>query len=223
MVVGICDDEVQEREQIREVCEQILAQNGCPAKIELFEDASLVLKTDSKLDILILDIEMPGMTGIELKEQLQQGEGTTYIIFVSDHEEMISEAFGLNVLRLVEKVNLKEKLPEALSQAIRMKRTNCIVHGISSENILYINSEGNYIQIVTVNGKQPLIRESMKQLKKRIEGYPFVEIKRGCLVNAAKIGKIKDGFLVVGDERLKISERKRTKVTHAYLSYYKEV
>lgn len=199
MVVGICDDHAEERERIYKVCEMVLEQMGCPAEIALFEGASFVLQTSKKPDILILDIEMPGMTGIELKE-----------------------AFGVHVLRFVEKENLGDKLPEALAQAIRMKRNNCIVHGTDSEKILYIYSDRNYIRMVTEEGEQPLIRESMKQLKKGLEGCPFVEIKRGCLVNVAKIDKIKGGIISIGGEQLQISKRKQSEVTHAYLAYYKE-
>ena len=161
MVVGICDDHAEERERIYKVCEMVLEQMGCPAEIALFEGASFVLQTSKKPDILILDIEMPGMTGIELKEALQSEEGATYIIFVTDHEEMMTEAFGVHVLRFVQKENLEDKLPEALAQAIRMKRNNCIVHGTDSEKILYIYSDGNYIRMVTEEGEQPLIRESI--------------------------------------------------------------
>ena len=180
MVVGICDDHAEERERIYKVCEMVLEQMGCPAEIALFEGASFVLQTSKKPDILILDIEMPGMTGIELKE-----------------------AFGVHVLRFVQKENLEDKLPEALAQAIRMKRNNCIVHGTDSEKILYIYSDGNYIRMVTEEGEQPLIRESMKQLKKGLEGCPFVEIKRGCLVNVAKIDKIKGGIISIGANNCK--------------------
>lgn len=222
MVIGICDDQAEERERICKVCEKVLEQIKCPAETALYEDASFVLQADTKPDILILDIEMPGMSGIELKDELQCKEGTTYIIFVTDHEELIADAFGLHVLRFVQKENLEDKLPEALAQAVRMKRNNCIVHGTASEKILYINSLGNYIQVVTESGKQPLIRESMKRLKETLEGCPFIEIKRGCLVNVAKIEKIKSGFVVVGDEQLEISKRKQSEVTHAYLTHYKE-
>lgn len=103
MVVGICDDHAEERERIYKVCEVVLEQMGCPAEIALFEGASFVLQTSKKPDILILDIEMPGMTGIELKEVLQSEEGATYIIFVTDHEEMMTEAFGVHVLQICAK------------------------------------------------------------------------------------------------------------------------
>lgn len=222
MIIGICDDHAEERERIYKVCEVVLEQMGCLAEIALFESASFVLQTSRKPDILILDIEMPGMSGIELKEALQSEEKTTYIIFVTDHEEMMAEAFGVHVLRFVEKENLEDKLPGALAQAIRMKRNNCIVYGTDSEKILYIYSDGNYIRMVTDEGEQPLIRGSMKQLKKELEGCPFVEIKRGCLVNVAKIEKIKGDIISIGGERLQISKRKQSQVTHAYLTYYKE-
>lgn len=76
MIIGICDDEAEGREQIRQVCEVVLKQMGCPAEIALFEGASFVLQTSKKPDILILDIEMPGMTGIELKEGKRSIVGT---------------------------------------------------------------------------------------------------------------------------------------------------
>lgn len=60
------------------------------------------------------------------------------------------------------------------------------------------------------------------EAKKGLEGCPFVEIKRGCLVNVAKIDKIKGGIISIGGEQLQISKRKQSEVTHAYLAYYKE-
>ena len=212
----------EERELIYKVCEMVLEQMGCPAEIALFEGASFVLRTSKKPAILILDIEMPGMPGSELKEVLQSEEGATYIIFVTDHEEMMTEAFGVHVLRFVEKENLGDKLPEALAQAIRMKRNNCIVHGTDCEKILYLYSDGNYIRMVTEEGEQPLIRDYMKLLKKGFEGCPFVERIRGWLVYVANIDKIKGGIISIGGEQLQISKRKQSEVTHAYLAYYKE-
>lgn len=123
---------------------------------------------------------------------------------------------------LMQKENLEDKLPEALAQAIRMKRNNCIVHGMDSQKILYIYSDGNYIRMVTEAGEQPLNSGIHETIKERIRRMSFVEIKRGCLVNVAKIDKIKDGIISIGGEQLQISKRKQSEVTHAYLAYYKE-
>ena len=168
----------KKRERIYKVCEMVFEQMGCPAEIALFEGASFVLQTSKKPDILILDIEMPGMTGIELKEVLQSEEGATYIIFVTDHEEMMTEAFGVHVLRFVEKENLGDKLPEALAQAIRMKRNNCIVHGTDSEKILYIYSDGNYIRMVTEEGRTAVDSGIHETIKERIRRMSFCGDKK---------------------------------------------
>lgn len=80
MVIGICDDDKVIRKQIKHICEQVLNAKCMDNRIIEFTNGREVIDNEEKLGLLILDIEMPILDGIRVKENFQQmGEETLYI------------------------------------------------------------------------------------------------------------------------------------------------
>lgn len=113
--IGICDDEEIDRSEIRDICIRIAKERSEKICIYEYSTAKDFLLDNKKEDILILDIEMQEMSGVELKNKLQNRGINIFIIFVSNHSEMIMSAFGLNVFGFINKNNLYAQLPEVLS------------------------------------------------------------------------------------------------------------
>ena len=110
MKIGICDDSVNDMKQIKETCTECLKNECENIEIITFSSAEEFLESDKIIDILILDIEMDGMSGIELKNYLQRKEIKTMIIFVTDHDELVLSAFGMNVFGFAMKKMINNQL-----------------------------------------------------------------------------------------------------------------
>ena len=92
MIVGICDDEEQMRDKIEKLCRKNY--NIQNVQYEQFADGEEVENTNVNINILILDIKMPKVGGIEVKNIFEEQKKNTLIIFVTNHGELIHEAFG---------------------------------------------------------------------------------------------------------------------------------
>ncbi len=120
LIIGICDDEAAIRNRIIRICEQVLRQTDSLFEILEFEDGEQFLSYEGTVDLLVLDIEMPRRNGLEVKEYLQNLGGKTMIIFVTNHEELVFSAFGLQVFGLVLKDQLEKQFGTVLQAAVRM-------------------------------------------------------------------------------------------------------
>lgn len=80
MTVGICDDELAVRAKIYGICKNTFNKYGEDIRILMFTDGAKI--SDIGIDILILDVDIPGMNGIEVKQRLQKNESETLIILL---------------------------------------------------------------------------------------------------------------------------------------------
>ena len=117
MVIGICDDENVIRDKIEKICINETKKYCEDVVIQKYSDGREVLEKD--FDILILDIEMEDVDGIVVKNYFQKRKKDTIIIFVTSHNEMMSQAFGVNVMGFVAKSYLDNQLQVMLDGAMK--------------------------------------------------------------------------------------------------------
>ncbi len=200
MVIGVCDDDERDRVRIASCCREIL--KGQRDVCEVFEFASgeQYLLYGGRVDILILDIKMPGMSGIELKEHLRESGSKTEIVFVTDHEEAMKSAFGLQVLDFVGKDEIPERLRWTLLRELQRRgRYVVLKEGIDSRDIRYAESAGNYCRVHLEGEYTELLTYKMKDLEQELPVSEFARIHRRFLVNLAFVGKIRKGKVFMKD------------------------
>ncbi|MBR5761712.1 MAG: response regulator, partial [Lachnospiraceae bacterium] len=96
MNVAICDDNKSYRDDIRKVCEKVRDRSDISFGICEFESVKAVKKLLSRVDILLLDIEMGDENGISLKNYIEENRLDIIIIFVSGYTDYVMDSFGLN-------------------------------------------------------------------------------------------------------------------------------
>lgn len=219
MKIGICDDSVNDIKMIKETCTECLKNECENIEIITFSSAEEFLESDKIIDILILDIEMDGMSGIELKNYLQRKEIKTMIIFVTDHDELVLSAFGMNVFGFAMKKMINDQLPVILKSAISVLNQYIMIDGIDSRNIIYIKAERIYSNCFLADGSNKLLRTSLNTMELKLESVGFIRIHRTYLVNARWIDKILEGEVLIKDKRLPVSARLQSSVKKEYKEY----
>jgi len=213
--VFIVDDEPPARNRLRDVL------NDCSEKLPLkiVGEASngseaLDMLTELPVDVVLLDIRMPQMDGIELSQHLLKLPKPPVIIFTTAYDEYAIKAFELHAVdyllkpirqaRLVEALNrARNAVPvknEVLQELSREPRRNLSshergkIHLIPIGQVLYLRAELKYVTVRTVE-REYLIEESLAALEKEFAAR-FVRIHRNCLVAKEAI----EGFVRGGED-----------------------
>ena len=222
-ILYICDDEEQSLNKIERICREIIEEKYNGITILSGKSGKEVLTYPGEIDILILDIDMPGIDGIQVKKQLQQKNRNTNIIFVTNHPERMKEAFGLWVFGFVDKDTMEDELsillPELIDRVCRYVKINGV---FDSREVLYLKADGPYTRLYFRKGKHQTIRKTLKELEEELERAEFVRTHRSYLVNMNEItGRITD-TVMVGEIRIPVSIRLRKKVKEAYQIFCRE-
>lgn len=195
---------------------------------------AIKLANELEPDIILLDIRMPEMDGLEAAKYLSQLEKPPAIIFTTAFDGHALDAFEAQAVDYLVKPIRQERLQRALQKAQKINRAqltnltdlqneprarkyiNAGTHNnidlIPIDDILYLQADQKYVTVVHVNG-QNLIEESLKSLEKEFS-QQFVRIHRNALVSRKFIAGMekdhKGKFLIKlrdCDDKLEISRR----------------
>ena len=221
MICLIIDDNMIARSVIRQLASRvkdISIAGECADAVEAYEFLRV-----NPVDLLLLDIEMPGMTGLELARNL--GDRRPVIIFTTSKRDYAVEAFDLNVADYIVKpvtparfIQAMEKAREIVeSDKEEMKWTNDefifirdsnIVRRLKLDEILYAEAMGDYVKVYTPN-KFYAIHTTLKIVEERLPADRFLRVHRSYLVALNKIDTIQDGALIVAGKPLPVADAYR--------------
>jgi DNA-binding LytR/AlgR family response regulator len=191
---------------------------------------ALQLMERHKPDVLFLDIQMPGLTGVELA---RQADRRAHVVFVTAYDAYAVAAFERGAVdyvlkpysaaRLAESVRrVKERLgtpSPALDQVLREvvaaappreylrwinAATGQEVRLITVDEVCYFQSDTKYTRVVTSDG-EALIRRSLKELTEQLDPAQFWPVHRSTIVNASAIAGVSRDFR--GRVRLRLKQR----------------
>lgn len=118
MTIAICDDEKDVRELLKHKVRAI-----CPdAELVLYQTGKELLAARDQIDILFLDIQMPGKDGMETAREFRERYRTTILIFVTALEEYVFEAFDVEAFHYLVKPFSDKKFYHVLQKAVKQYR-----------------------------------------------------------------------------------------------------
>lgn len=208
--VAVCDDDEAAVRANRETVERCLRECGSGGEVVEYTDSRSLLcdivEDGFFFDLILLDIEMPGSTGMELAERIRPYLPDVRIIFITSHIEYAVDAFELSVFRYVPKGDVDRRLPGAVGDALKLIlleegraytiRTGSRMERIPYREIFYIERDGKNAGITWGRGISR-VRKSLQQVYEELGAEEFIYIDRGCIVNMIHIMQIKDGMAVL--------------------------
>lgn len=245
MRILIVDDEPLARESLVRVLSERSDLDAVDTAADAVEALSRI--REGGYDILLLDIRMPEMSGMQLVDTLRkQGERMPAIIFVTAFNEHAVAAFERHATDYILKpfsadrvhrsidyakrhsVEERERrLAEILPHLQAMAKTTPRIAIKSKGRILFIDvaeivvaeAEGNYVLLRQDSGSH-LLREQISVLADRLAPHGFVRIHRSVLVNAAHVEAVKP--LLTGEYLLRLKNGKEYNVTRTYKKNLKQ-
>ena len=161
MRIGICDDSDISRQNMLSLCHEYFQNNIGKIEYQMFESGEEVIEycdndDADKIDILFLDIEMSGISGIELMNRVLKLDKIWRIAFVSSHNEQMKYSFGIKTIGFIEKPAAYCDVSDILEKILLEKQENISVlitltngktKKLYVEDIRYIEAEGRYTYI----------------------------------------------------------------------------
>ena len=177
-----------------------------------------------KIDLLLLDIEMPGISGIELVKGL--GETKPLIIFISAQKEYAAEAFDLNVVDFITKPVTPDRFLQAIIKAKEIYRVKNLLVGPTKDDFIfirdsgvirrlklsdinYLEAKGDYVRIY-LDDKIHSIHSSLKSVEDKLPADTFIRVHRSFIINVGKIDTIEGNTLIIHKNFVPISDAYRT-------------
>ena len=178
---------------------------------------------EQPIDLVFLDIEMPGMSGLELIKNL--GNKKPVIIFTTSKKDYAAEAFELNVVDYIVKPVTPSRFIQAVDKAREILQSNKeefklndeefifirdsnIIRRLKLDDILFGEAMGDYVKLYTPQ-KFYAIHTTLKAVEERLPASKFLRVHRSYIVALIKIDTIQDGALVVNGKPIPVADAYR--------------
>lgn len=178
------------------------------------------------VDAIFMDVQMPGLTGLDLARVLSRFTTKPPVVFVTAHEQHAVDAFELNVVdyvlkpvrderlaeavrRVVGRIEGRESLPTAEDESILVELGG-VSRLVPRADVLYVEAQGDYARLHTASGSH-LVRVPLTTLADQWRDAGFVRIHRSLLVALGHISEWRtEGgrtTVIVGGRELVVSRR----------------
>ena len=177
----------------------------------------------NSVDVLFLDVEMPGATGFDLLDQLAY---YPKVILTTSKSEYAYNAFEYNVTDFLKKPFTYQRFQEALNKLTAAAGENNIsstatdhifikcdgkLVRLNNDDILYIESMGDYVKFVT-SDKKYITHNTIKNLEEKVNRQCFIKVHRSYIININKIDDIRENDLYIKGNEIPVSKAHKADV-----------
>ncbi|MCC8050460.1 MAG: LytTR family DNA-binding domain-containing protein [Clostridiales bacterium] len=234
MRIGICDDDSLFTEQLIEYTKEFFKRNHlkCP-EILVFDSGEALLSDTRQKDIVFLDIEMPGLSGISVGNELTRINKNIIIIIITAYAEYLDEAMRFQVFRYLSKPLEKQRLFRNLKDALQVYSQFTHKLPIEAKKGVYTVSASDIILVEAVNKKNIIHTvssdyESVKTIAQWSELLPsnlFFQTHRSFIVNFMHVSDFDHSLIHLYGNQFTayLTRRKYTEFKTAYLLYLESV
>ena len=202
--IAVCDDEQLYLDKTRAMLEQYAAEYDVEITAEAISNPSVLLdriEAGERHDIYLLDIYMPGVSGMSVATDLRSKGVRSPIIFLTSSTEHAVEAFGVDATHYLLKPYTQQNFFAAMDKAMQSISSHAeesIVlkiggeyQNVSVDRILYCESADNYQRLWMKDGSELLVRMTASELYDLLEGFGcFHRCGRAYILNLNHVTKV---------------------------------
>jgi two-component system LytT family response regulator len=230
MRILVCDDDALMAEQLQKYIKNFFEKIGvkCP-ELVCFSDGEALLADKGEKDILFLDVEMPGMNGIYVGNELKKRNDNIIIFIVTSYSEYLDEAMRFHVFRYLSKPLDKQRFFRNMKDAVDLYNTMTIkipietkqgVHTLPASSVIAVEAQGRKVVVHTT------LRdfESIRNMQYWLELLPkncFFQTHRSFIINFEHVTDFDRTLVHMADEQFHayLTKRKYSAFKEAYLLY----
>lgn len=187
------------------------------------EGLSFLDEYDASTDLVFMDIDMPGMNGIEVSKRLRERDPNVVLIFVTNMAQFAIEGYSVDAMDFLLKplgYSIFSAKMNKVTRRIFERRDDAIIINddgniskVFVRDIVYIDVYGHYLNYHLFDGLK-VQRGNLSNLEKDMEKHGFIRANRSCMVNPTNISNVKGNELTMSNgEMITIG---RSKKQHFY-------
>lgn len=234
MRIGIVDDEATQQRLIEKYIREWGKGKGIPLDILCFDNSESFLfywEEDKCYDLLVLDIEMGQISGLELAKKLRQEDEELPIMFVTGYDEYMSCGYDVAAMHYLIKPLDKTKFFKVLDRLSKERKPEeklflDTTEGnlcLSADRIWYVEAAAHQSVIYTEDGEYTM-RECLGIFETMVEGQTdFVKCHRSYVVNLRHVASVLKTDVMLDDGRkIPLSRNAAKRVNERFIKYYRD-
>ena len=237
LTIALCDDDRFAADTAAAAVRSFFAEHDIPTQLEVFYEADRLLTycEHTATDLVLLDIEMPGLDGIRLGGLLKQQDFAPEIIFISNREDKVFSALQVHPFGFVRKnqflKDIHDVLNSYLTLCVQRRNSQHLVvatpegrRNVDVSEVEYFEGSGTYQMMYMVGTPAPVrVASRMKTLEESLSAQGFMRIHKGYLVNFRAIRSIQTAEVTLkSGKSLPISRGKAQEMQAQYLTLCRE-
>lgn len=229
MRIAIVEDEAVYRTQLQDYLSRYQQEFGRRLEISCYDSGmAFVHQFRSQFDIILLDVAMPYMDGIESAKKIRQTDSDVVILFVTNQAQHAIRGYEVDamdyILKPISYFAFSQRLNRAVSRVSRRNEPYLVLNMKSGprklkiSSVRYIESRGHNLIYHTADGEFTILG-SLKDAEQKLESYHFIRCNKGLLVSLSHVDNVQDGCAMVYGEALLISRPRKAAFMDALTNY----
>ncbi len=181
---------------------------------------------EQNADLIFLDIQMPGITGVQFLKSLQGPSSSPMVIFITAYEQYALEGFELDVVDYLLKPVSFERFLKAANKAFELFKlrqqtpasellsthffvnANYALVKIRYDEINYIEGLKDYVKIYLTSARHPVItRMTLKGIEQKLPSHEFMRVHKSYIVSLDKIQSVRNLKIHIGEAIIPVGEQ----------------
>ena len=217
MRIGICDDEKTLRKDLRKVVEVHLELSGVSYTIEEYDSGESLLADQARgpeLDLLFLDIEMPGLDGMETAQRLREVGEDMVIVFVTAFPDYVFQGYEVQAFHYILKPYDRKKICQVLDRAMEAAHLRQEQYYVVEQKsgtlrlplsaVCYFKSDRRSVEAVCEDGSRRTFYGKLDEIETSLPGC-YQRVHNRYLVNLRHVSRVEGTKCVCGGEELPVS------------------
>lgn len=229
MKFAIVDDEKKATDLIETYIVRFVTENHFEIQTSVFHNPEDFLEAYTKdYDLVFLDVEMPGLNGIETAKELRRMDSNVVIMFITNMAQYAIHGYEVEavdyVLKPLSYADFAMKVQKALRYIARNEDANvklCTKDGmvhLAVSDIYYIEVRGHYL-IYHTTREEYMARGVMKETEEQFARYQFARCSHGYLINLKYVQSVSGNIVTVAGEEIALSRSKKNDFMEAFARY----
>ena len=229
--VAVCDDTEEERLQAAEYAGRFFDREGIEVRIETYASGRELLESDREYDLYLLDVLMPGMSGIDTAQALAEAKGHPVVIFITSSLESAVEGYRVEAAGFILKPVVEESFWATMERVVRRrlgvkKAVLPVVHNrvnveLPLERLAWFENRLHRVFVKLADGEILSVNQKLSELQLVLEPHSqFLRCHQSYLVNLDYVDKLEDSCFYMKDGQvIPISRNFYKQSKNAYYHY----